>query len=135
MGKNRRDPTCPKQKIQKLKKVYGWPQRQFFALALNIKITLDDPFLMLSGKAVAQTTTYTFTQICKGSNGTLCNNLKPNISTVWKHKITGNITVAAVGVDLGWWYKSIGYDYICQAAQPAEWCDIAKQGRFLDSNQ
>ena len=56
---------------RKINKITTWLAAAIFllALAINVKVTLDDPFMMLSDEAIAQTTTGSETSgsriICK----------------------------------------------------------------------
>ena len=101
------------------------------ALAINVKVTLDDPFTMVNEEALAQETTQQNCKKGEGGGDTLCNNLKPVISNVYEHSITGSIQVVNVGVNPGILWDNIGYDMVCNVATVFEWCDIAKQGRTL----
>src|SRR5690606_26487664 len=62
---------------RKINKITTWLAAAIFllALAINVKVTLDDPFMMLSDEAIAQTTTDTSSTGTGTGTGTGTDNL------------------------------------------------------------
>ena len=102
---------------KKVKTITTWLAAAIFllALAINIKVTLDDPFVMLSDEAIAQTTTST------GNTGTV--DYSSNYIDDPQDCIVTETVECTVQLQIYTWCVNVGWNYTF------EWAHVLKAGQ------